>query len=204
LTCGGGAVPVRKPARAVNVVAPCAPPGGRLRFLALVVAAVAAGACQRQAPVLPRDRPAVRPDLLAGCYAMEYGGPTYRSADWPEDWRSRFIAPQRFAVAPLLPRSGSHTSRVLVIPLSWDGPTRPRVIAHLTSDADSLLIGSGVHGDGVAFRLALQGDTLPGVAALSGGREALEPAHNIRRVMAVRVDCRTGQPVSLLRRGTRR
>lgn len=204
MTCGSGVVPTGKPARLVRAVAHCSAPRGRLRSLALVAVAVAAGACQRQAPVVPRDEPVVRPDLLAGCYVIEYGGPTYRSAAWPEDWRSRFIAPQRFAVAPLLPRPGSHTPRVIVIPLSWEGPTRPRVIAHLTSDADSLLIGSGVHGDGVAFRLALQGDTLPGVAALSGGREALEPAHNIRRVMAVRVDCRTGEPLGLLRSGTRR
>lgn len=195
---------MREPARVVHVVAPWSPPGRRLRFLALVVVAIAAGACQRQAPILPHERSAVRPDLLAGCYVMEYGGPTYRSAAWPEDWRSRFIAPQRFAVAPLLPRPGRHTPRVIVIPLSWDGPTRPRIIAHLTSDADSLLIGSGVHGDGVAFRLALQGDTLPGVAALSGGREALNPAHNISHVMAVRVGCRTGEPLGLLRSGTRR
>ncbi len=165
---------------------------------------VAAAACQPHPPTVPRILPVSRPDLLAGCYAFEYGGPTYRSDPWPEDWSPRFVAPQRFAVAPLAPRPGRVSLRVVVIPLAWDGPTRPRVIAHVTADADSLLIGSGVHGDGVAFRLALHGDTLPGVAALSGGREALEPARTVRRVMAVRVHCDSGAPLSLARSGTRR
>lgn len=179
----------------------------RPRALAMLVAAVAAlaAACQRQQPVLPRRvQPTARPDLLAGCYALRYGGPTYTSVPWPDDWRTRFIAPERFAVGPLFPRPGHHTPRVIVIPLAWNGPTRPRVISHITADADSILIGSGVNGDGVAFRLALHGDTLPGVAALSGGREDMEPARTVRRVMAIRVHCRTGEPLSVASPATRR
>lgn len=167
-----------------------------------VLAAVAA--CQQPPPVVSRIQPPYRPDLLAGCYAMRYGGPAYRSSAWPQDWQTRFAAPQRFAVGPLAPRPGRHTPRVIVIPLSWSGPARPRVIAHVTTDADSMLIGSGLDGDGVAFRLALQGDTLPGVAALSGGKEAFEPVHTVRHVMAVRVHCSTGEPLSLARTRTRR
>lgn len=153
---------------------------------------------------MSRSAPASRPDLLAGCYALRYGGPTYRSVPWPDDWHTRFIAPDRFAIGPLLPPPGRHTLRAIVIPLSWEGPTRPRIIARITTDADSILIGSGVRGDGIAFRLALHGDTLPGVAALSGGSDRLKPAETIRRVMAVRVHCRTGDPLALNRAASRR
>jgi hypothetical protein len=177
----------------------------RLRALAMLAAFLSVtAACQQQPAVVPSISSTSRPDLLAGCYALRWGGPAYRSSAWPEDWRSRFIAPDRFAVSPLRPGLGRHTPRVIVIPLAWDGPTPPRVIAHVTADADSILIGAGVHGDGVAFRLALQGDTLPGVAALSGGQEGLQPARTVRHVMAVRVHCRTGAPLSLNRSGNRR
>ncbi|MEJ2215778.1 MAG: hypothetical protein P8099_04095 [Gemmatimonadota bacterium] len=176
----------------------------RIRAVTLVAAVVAATGCQGPPPVVLRTAPASRPDLLAGCYALRYGGPTYRSVSWPDDWRTRFIAPDRFAIGPLLPPPGHHTLRVVVIPLSWEGPRRPRIIAHVTADADSILIGSGVHGDGVTFRLALEGDTLPGVAALSGGSDGLKPVETVRRVMAVRVHCRTGEPLALNRATTRR
>lgn len=176
----------------------------RSRSVTLVAAAVAVTACQGPPPVVQRTVPPSRPDLLAGCYALQYGGPTYRSVPWPDDWRTRFIAPDHFAIGPLRPPPGHHTPRVVVIPLSWEGPTRPRIIARVTADADSILIGSGVHGDGVAFRLSLEGDTLAGVAALSGRSDDLKPAETVRRVMAVRIHCRTGKPLALNRTTTRR
>ncbi|HKJ92244.1 MAG TPA: hypothetical protein VJ957_03700 [Longimicrobiales bacterium] len=171
----------------------------RFATLAAALAALVTLAdCKRPPPVLPRIQAAARPDMLAGCYELRYGGPTYRSTSWPDDWRSRFIAPERFAVAPLPPRPGRTRSRAIVIPLTWDGAEKPRINARLTSDADSILFASGVHSAGVVFRLALHGDTLPGVAALAG-HDDLTPARTVRRVMAVRVHCRSGEPLSLQR-----
>ncbi len=165
-------------------------------YLVVALALALAGACTDvPSPPAPAP-PTARPSLLAGCYRLVWGGATYGSEAWPEGWESTFPAPERFAMAPIVDLDGlDHEPRIL---LSEHDTTRqaPRIDARLTEDADSLLFAVG-RSTGVIFRIALEGDTLPGVAALWDGAGEYDPARYLRSVMSVRVDCATAEPVAL-------
>ncbi len=169
----------------------------RTRILRTLLVGVLMLACADASPPPPLSRPSTWPSLLAGCYAVRWGGPTYGSDAWPEGWAETFLDIERFAVAPVrdLDDGLGHEPQLLVLRPRVD-PLRFRVDARLTADADSLLFAVG-RSTGLTFRVALEGDTLPGVAALWDAAGAYDPARYLRYVMAVRVDCATGDPVAL-------
>lgn len=161
--------------------------------------ALALGTACADAPPPPRpSAPAYRPDLLAGCYGLRWGGPTYGAEPWPQGWEDDFVLPERFLVAPIadLDAGIAHDVRLLLLEPRPTAERPLRVDARLTLDADSLLMALGRR-TGLTFRLALEGDTLPGVAALWDRDGDYDPARYLRYVMAVRVDCASGEPVAL-------
>lgn len=158
--------------------------------------------CSDPPPPPTPSPPAYHPSLLAGCYGLVWGGPTYLAEAWPEGWEEEFVVPERFLLAPIVDlESGLRHGIHLILPDARSVVERPlRVDARPTPDADSLLMALGRR-TGLTFRLALEGDTLPGVAALWDVAGNYDPARFLRYVMAVRVDCRTGEPAGLVPRG---